>query len=83
MTSDVDCVELVELVTDYLEGALDDDRRRAIEAHLSTCDGCQAYLEQMRHTTQHLGHLPLQEAQDLPDGARRDLLAAFRAEYPH
>ncbi len=82
MTCEMDCVELVELVTDYLEGTLDEERRAAIEAHLRECDGCQAYLEQMRQARQHLGHLPLQEAQDLPDQARRDLLAAFRAEYP-
>ena len=79
---DIDCVDLVELVTDYLEGALDDQRREAIEAHLRTCEGCTAYLEQIRQTREHLGHIPLQQTRDLPDQVRRDLLAAFRAERP-
>ena len=42
------CVELVELVTDYLEGALSPRERARFDAHLAECDGCQAYVEQMR-----------------------------------
>jgi anti-sigma factor RsiW len=83
MTSDIHWIELVELVMDYLEGALDDERRQAIETHLSTCGGCRVYVEQMRQTSQLLGYLPPQKARDLPDEVRRDLLAAFRAGYPH
>jgi anti-sigma factor RsiW len=80
--ADLACVDLVELVTDYLEGALDQQAREAVEEHLRTCDGCRAYLEQMRETSQHLGHVPPDAAEDLPDQARRDLLDAFRAENP-
>ncbi len=42
------CREFVEEVTDYLEGALPEPRRRAVDAHLRDCDGCTAYLHQMR-----------------------------------
>jgi anti-sigma factor RsiW len=79
---EIDCIDLVELVTAYLEGALDEERRITIEAHLRLCDGCQTYVEQIRATVRVLGHLPLHAAQDLPDEARRQLLAAFRAERP-
>ena len=44
------CQELVELVTDYLEGALSPEDRARFEVHLSECEGCRAYLEQMRMT---------------------------------
>jgi len=44
------CQELVELVTDYLEGAMPDDERAGLERHLETCDGCRDYVEQMRAT---------------------------------
>ena len=44
------CREFVELVTDYLEDALPRRQRRRVEHHLSACDGCTAYLEQMRLT---------------------------------
>ena len=48
------CQELVELVTDYLEGALDDDERARFEEHLGECDRCRAYLDQMRMTVRVL-----------------------------
>ena len=51
------CRELVELVTDYLEDALDADDRARFEAHLNACEGCTAYLGQMRATIWAAGHL--------------------------
>jgi anti-sigma factor RsiW len=80
--ADLDCMELVELVTDYLEGALDQERREMVEAHLHMCDGCKVYVEQMRETREHLSHVPPEAGSDLPDQARRELLDAFRAENP-
>jgi anti-sigma factor RsiW len=44
------CQELVELVTDYLEGALPPADGARFEAHLAACPGCETYLEQMRST---------------------------------
>jgi anti-sigma factor RsiW len=44
------CQELVELVTDYFDGALPDDVHTAFDAHVAVCPGCDAYLEQMRTT---------------------------------
>ena len=44
------CQELVELVTDYFEGALPEEDREAFDAHLELCPGCVTYLEQMRAT---------------------------------
>ena len=48
LTRDVSCREAVELVTDYLEGALSARERRSLERHLGKCDGCAGYLEQVR-----------------------------------
>ena len=69
------CQELVELVTDYLEGALSEEERLRFEEHIGPCDGCRIYLEQMRQTITALGHLP-EEA--LSPDAERELLDAFR-----
>jgi len=80
--ADLECIDLVELVTDYLEGALDQERREMVEAHLRTCDGCKVYLKQMRETREYLGHVPPEPGSGLPDQARRELLDAFRAENP-
>jgi anti-sigma factor RsiW len=48
LTRDVSCRQAVELVTDYLEDALSPRARRRLERHLAKCDGCDAYLEQVR-----------------------------------
>jgi anti-sigma factor RsiW len=72
---DLPCQELVELVTDYLEGRLSGPVRSRFDAHLALCDGCRIYLEQMRLTVRTLGHLA--EASIEPEAKQR-LLAAFR-----
>ena len=74
-TEALTCQELVELVTDYLEGALPPAERARFEAHLRGCRGCTAYFEQMRLTIGLLGRLT---EETLPAGARDDLLQAFR-----
>jgi anti-sigma factor RsiW len=71
----ITCRELVELVTDYLEGALDRRDRRRFERHIAGCDGCVAYLDQMRQTVAACGHL---DEQSLDPAAREELLSVFR-----
>jgi anti-sigma factor RsiW len=51
------CRDVVELVSDYLEGALDARDRARFEAHLAGCDGCSAYLEEMRAAIRVAGSL--------------------------
>jgi hypothetical protein len=69
------CRELVELVTDYLEGALSEEERLRFEEHIGLCGGCRVYLEQIRQTISVLGHLP---EDGLSPDAERVLLEAFR-----
>lgn len=69
------CQEFVELVTGYLEGALDDATRQRFEAHLALCDGCTTYLDQIRATARIVGRL---DSGNLPEPARGRLLEAFR-----
>ena len=71
----ITCKELVELVTDYLEGRLDPAQRARFEEHLATCTPCTTYLEQMRMTIDALGRIP---PESITPEAERDLLAAFR-----
>jgi predicted anti-sigma-YlaC factor YlaD len=73
--TELTCQELVELVTDYLEGALSAQGRERFDQHLAKCTGCRNYLAQMRHTISSLGRL---SEQDIPAQARDDLLAVFR-----
>lgn len=70
------CAELVELVTDYLDGSLSDDERGRFEAHLRDCEACTNYLDQIRQTIAVVGRV---EPEDLSDEARSELLAAFRS----
>jgi anti-sigma factor RsiW len=75
------CRELVELVTDYLEGVLDPARVEALDAHLAGCDGCDTYVEQMRQTVAALRGLGNGETV-LPQ-TREAILAAFEAHPAH
>jgi anti-sigma factor RsiW len=69
------CREFVELVTDYLEGAMPADERARFEAHLAECDGCAGYLEDMRRLVGSLHEVP----EPSPDYETREaLLRAFR-----
>jgi anti-sigma factor RsiW len=71
----VSCQEVVELVTDYLEGELEADEAALFEQHLNFCDGCVWYVEQIRTTVATLGRI---SHEDVPDATREKLLAAFR-----
>jgi anti-sigma factor RsiW len=74
-TPEMTCRELVEVITEYLEGALPAEDRARFDAHIAACDGCTAYLDQMRQTIRALGHLP---PESLSPEAERALLDAFR-----
>jgi anti-sigma factor RsiW len=72
---DLACIEEVELITDYLEGALPDPQRRRLETHLQTCPGCTEYVEQMRTVAGSLGGL---REETLPRELRDALIASLR-----
>jgi anti-sigma factor RsiW len=68
------CQQVVELVTAYLDDALDPNDRERFEEHLVFCDGCHNYLEQTRTTVRLTGHVE----QELPPELEEQLLEAFR-----
>jgi anti-sigma factor RsiW len=73
--AELTCQELVELVTDYIEGMLQPAERVRFESHLGYCPGCETYLEQMRLTIRAAGRL----TEDSIEPAARDrLLDLFR-----
>jgi anti-sigma factor RsiW len=69
------CRQVVELMTDYLDGALSPDDRARFEAHLAGCDGCRAYLAEMRTTREVVGRLA---DESIPKSLEDELLKAFR-----
>jgi anti-sigma factor RsiW len=79
MTDDLACIEVVELVTEYLEGAMAPADARALERHLATCPGCTEYVEQMRSMA---GSLAPPSDDALPPDIRENLIAAFRRARP-
>jgi anti-sigma factor RsiW len=76
LENDMTCKELVELVTDYLERRLSSNDLRRFEAHLASCEGCTAYVAQMRRTIELVGSVT--EA-DIAPAALDELLRAFRS----
>jgi anti-sigma factor RsiW len=75
MSAELTCAELVELVTDYLEGTLPPDEVERFEIHLVYCSPCTTHLEQMRETIRTAGAL---REEDLDPALADDLLTAFR-----
>jgi anti-sigma factor RsiW len=75
-TEALSCQELVELVTDYLEGALSPGDLQRFERHTAACADCTRYLEQLRRTIELTGTLTLD---DISPEAESALLDAFRS----
>jgi anti-sigma factor RsiW len=73
-TTELTCQELVELVTDYVEGILSPEDQARFERHLSICPGCVTYVEQFRETIALTGAL---REEDVPPPARSAMLAQF------
>lgn len=73
------CRDLVELVTDFLDGMLETPMAAAVERHLALCPPCVRYVTQMRATARLLGHLPVET---LSDRAKADIFAAFHDFLP-
>lgn len=71
----MDCKELVELVTAYLDGGLDPDTRARFDAHLTECDDCSNCLQQFRVTVATVGKIG---SEQLDADFRNRLLLAFR-----
>jgi anti-sigma factor RsiW len=74
------CVEVVELVTDYLEGVLPEAEARRLERHLDTCPGCTEYLQQLRAIAGSLRGLT---DDSFPTDMRDGLIADFRSLRGH
>lgn len=72
----MNCRQVVELMTDYLEGVLSAVERARFEEHIAGCDGCRAYLQQLRTTRRVLGRLA---DEPVPAAVERELLEAFRS----
>jgi len=70
------CRDVVELMTDYLEGTLSPADLARFEDHIAGCGGCRAYLEQMRKTLEVTGRIA--RAEPVPPSLERELTAAFR-----
>jgi anti-sigma factor RsiW len=72
---ELSCQEIVELVTEFLEGTMDSQLRAAFDAHLAKCDGCTEYLEQIEATIRVAGTI---EPEALSPQFQARLLEAFR-----
>jgi anti-sigma factor RsiW len=70
------CRQVVELMTEYLDGALSPEDRARFEDHLAGCDGCRAYLAEMRTTREVVGRLA---HEPIPKSVENELLKAFKA----
>lgn len=75
---EVRCIEFVESVTDWMEGALGDEARVAVEEHLVICPHCLQYVDQLRAAVSTLGVERPAPPGEVDDALRSALLEAFR-----
>lgn len=75
------CETLVEIVTDYLEGALPEELVERIDIHLSLCPGCQSVVDQVREVVRLTGNLSTREVDEMDTGSRALLMETFRAAH--
>jgi anti-sigma factor RsiW len=73
------CEELVELITAYLDDALDQQGREGFEAHVTCCVDCGQHVDEFRYTIRRLGELPPERK--LSDGVRDRLMSAFKQHH--
>ena len=69
------CRDAVQLMSDYIDGALSDRDRERLDAHLADCPHCREYLAQIRVTIDCLGHV---EPDDVPPAVLDDLVDLYR-----
>lgn len=74
---DLPCSLFVELVTDYLDGALTVEQRALVDAHLAICTGCATVLDQWRTVIALAGRLAEDDIDRVDPVARRALVDAF------
>ena len=73
------CIEVAEAVTAYLEGDLDDEHRRRMDAHLAECPGCRVALDQFRTVKELSGRLSAADVADTDPLIRDRLAETLRA----
>ncbi len=73
----IPCNEFVEIVTEYLEGALAPDAVADIDTHLAECSGCASVLAQFHETIRQSGRLGEIDLATIDPDVRMTLLSAF------
>ena len=76
MNTEYSCQEMIEVVTNYLDDALPPEEQQRFERHLSYCNGCNTYVDQIRETIRQTGTVPREES--LPPALRDEIVAQFR-----
>jgi anti-sigma factor RsiW len=72
---EIPCREIVEIITEYIEGTLSRRDRKRVARHLAGCGACTEYLAQMRRMIRAVGTI---REEDIPTGVRAELMEAFR-----
>jgi anti-sigma factor RsiW len=78
-SEEITCRDVVELITDYLEGSMPSEQRLRFEQHLAFCFSCVEYLDQMRQTIRAMGAI---KEDDLDPELRDAMLRVFREFTP-
>jgi anti-sigma factor RsiW len=73
------CLELVVFLTNYLDGTLSEDVRKAFEGHLAVCPNCVAYLNSYQQTIQLSRSACISDEATLPEKVPEEMVHAILA----
>lgn len=79
---DLTCRELVEVITDFVEGAMSDTDRARFDRHLDECTGCRAVMSQFRSTIEVTGRLTEDQVSEAQLDAMREVFRRWRGGAP-
>jgi anti-sigma factor RsiW len=75
---DLRCAELVDLVSEYIDGELNEGQQEAIERHLEGCEGCRVALDQFQSVIRLAGRLTAADVARIDTLVRDRLMATLR-----
>jgi predicted anti-sigma-YlaC factor YlaD len=74
----MNCVELLDVVSDALDGTLAEGVRTRFDEHLRACAACRNYVEQLKISVESLKRIP---REGRPNPRRDALIEAYRKKF--
>ena len=79
MTKSAECKSLLETLSDYVDGTLDEELCEEIQRHIVECQDCRIVVDTLKKTI-YLYHATASELADVPPNVRDRLFRSLNLE---